>query len=167
MITKPSQALLEATREAYHGQCVVCAGNAASGPVRLGVRFRVESDGSVSGSFDPPAHCQGYNGFLHGGLIASLLDGAMTNCLFAHGLVALTGELSVRYLHPVASDRRVEVTARTTKSFAALHCVEGRLHQGNTLMARATAKFVEAPAAVRASGDAAADGMAQASKCRQ
>jgi acyl-coenzyme A thioesterase PaaI-like protein len=34
---------------------------------------------------------------LHGGVISSILDGTMTNCLFAHGTVAVTAELRVRF----------------------------------------------------------------------
>ena len=35
------------------------------------------------------------------GSLLRCLDGAMTNCLFSHGIPAVTGELVVRMHHPV------------------------------------------------------------------
>lgn len=45
---------------------------------------------------------QEYEGQLHGRVISSLLDAAMTHCLFHHGIEAVTGELYVRFVffHP-------------------------------------------------------------------
>ena len=41
-------------------------------------------------------HELGFPESLHRGFVAVLLDSAMTNCMFAHGLVGVTGELKVR-----------------------------------------------------------------------
>ena len=55
--------------------------------------FVLQPDGSVRGVFFASAPLEGYTGLLHGGIAAAFLDGAMTNCLFAHGIEALTAEL--------------------------------------------------------------------------
>ncbi len=67
----------------------------------------------------------------------------MTNCLFAHGITAVTGELTVRFLHPVLLGREVVVRAKIVESCAPLYRMEAKLIQGDRLAARATAKFVE------------------------
>src|ERR1035437_3200852 len=97
-LTPGSQAGLKSTRTQAHPFCLVCS---QSNPLGLGLEFTVHDDGSVSTSFLGHSALEGFQGFLHGGMIASLLDGAMTNCLFAHGHVAMTGELKVRYREPV------------------------------------------------------------------
>jgi uncharacterized protein (TIGR00369 family) len=86
---------------------------------------------------------QGYDGYLHGGVIAALLDSAMTNCLFAHGRIALTGELNVRFLKPVVVNEPAIVSARVVESSPPLFCMEAELSQNGQSVAKATAKFIE------------------------
>ncbi len=80
---------------------------------------------------------------MHGGMIASLLDGAMTNCLFAHGYVAMTGELKVRYREPVIIGEEMLIRARIASSASRLYLLEAELKQGGCVKAAASAKFVE------------------------
>ena len=82
-----------------------------------------------------------------------MLDGAMTNCLFAHGRVAVTAELTVRYRHPVTVDRPVTVRAWIRESSHNLHRMQAELAQGGRVLVTATAKFLE-----RQDGDPNADG---------
>ena len=58
----------------------------------LGLRFEPQADGSVAAYFACAPNYQGYPGRLHGGVVSMLLDAAMTNCLFARGIQAVTGE---------------------------------------------------------------------------
>ena len=134
------QERLAATRLKEHAQCVVC------GPVnRSGLRVKYEAcdDGSVTARMTCDGDLQGYRGFMHGGIISTLLDGAMTHCLFARGKTALTGEPNVRFLHPVETDKAIDVLAWVTSSYASLHKLAAILTQEGTLMVKATAKFME------------------------
>jgi len=135
-----SQAILEKTRGEYHLLCGVCG---RIGPDRLGIRFTVQEDGVVVGQFDGKDHHQGYNGYLHGGLIATLLDSAMTNCLFAQGRVALTAELSIRFLKPVLVGVPSVVSAWVEGLASPLFKMNGKICQNDEIMAKATAKFME------------------------
>jgi len=74
-----------------------------------------------------------------------LLDGAMTNCLFANGHTAVTAELRVRYGHPVDTDRSAVVHAHIGCTRSRLHSVVAELLQGEEVKATATAKFLERP----------------------
>jgi len=87
---------------------------------------------------------QGYTGYLHGGVIAALLDSAMTNCLFAQGQAALTGELNVRFLKPVVISRPAIVSAQVAAAAPPLFYMAATLRQNGQWMARAAAKFMEA-----------------------
>ncbi|RKY26104.1 MAG: PaaI family thioesterase [Planctomycetota bacterium] len=138
--TKPSTKLLAATRDRLHSHCVVCGRPALAG---LGLEFCVQADGSVVASFDCDENFEGYGGMLHGGVISAIADGAMTNCLFAHGITAVTAELNVRFRHSIELGRELKVTARITRRTEPLFVVEAELAQAGQLKAKATGKFME------------------------
>ncbi len=108
MTTEPSQALLEATARREHAACLMCGPEVPAG---FRLRFVVQADGAVEACYLPERARQGYGGLLHGGVIAALLDAAMTNALFARGVAALTARLEVRYRRPVRLGQ--PVTARS------------------------------------------------------
>jgi uncharacterized protein (TIGR00369 family) len=133
-------ARLDALRGRVHPRCIVCG---AGNPMGLGLHFTVAEDGAVESTFAGSEVFEGYTGRLHGGLIAALLDGAMTNCLFAHGCEAVTAELTVRYRHPVAPTTRMTLRAWLTESHEPLHLLRAELRQGEQVKAVASGKFLQ------------------------
>lgn len=131
---------LRCERDRIHPHCVVC--NPAN-PAGLRTEFTVQEDNSVVGEFLGGAVFEGYPGLLHGGVTAALLDGAMTNCLFAHGIQALTAELTVRYREPVDVRGNISVSASLTESHGELHLLRAELRQEGRVKATARGKFVE------------------------
>ena len=107
------------------------------------MKFTVHNDESVSASFLGHSALEGFPGFLHGGIIALLLDGAMMNCLFARGQVAMTGELKVRYRKPVIIGRKMLIRAWILQSLSPLHLLAAELKQEGCIKTTASAKFVE------------------------
>jgi len=140
-----------ALQKIHHAHCIVCGGQSDHG---MKVSFQACGDGSVEGVFLCRRMFQGYNGYFHGGVIPSLLDGAMTNCLFARGKIAMTGELTIRFLFSVLVGREVMMRAWIKKSHPPLHTLESELLQAGRVVARATAKFMEVPDANLAAGSA-------------
>jgi uncharacterized protein (TIGR00369 family) len=133
---------VELLRWQSHPRCVVCSQSNATG---LGLEFHVADDGVVEATFDCESMFQGYPNVLHGGIIASLLDGAMTNCLFAHGCCAVTAELSVRFRHPIVTGSPAVVRARIESSAGSLSLLVADVSQKGRVMATAKGKFVEKP----------------------
>lgn len=129
-------------RAEAHPSCFVCGDTNAAG---LGVRFELQADGTIAGRFLPRTELQGYPGLLHGGLAAALLDGAMTQCLFARGLKALTVELRVRYHKPVEIGREIRLRAWLENQMHGLYELRAELLQADEVKAGATAKFMESP----------------------
>ncbi|WP_282597464.1 ferritin-like domain-containing protein [Dickeya oryzae] len=74
--------------------------------------FSEHPDGSVCADYTADHRHQGYTGLLHGGMTSTLLDAAMTHCLFMQGVQALTAELTVRFISPVCTGDKLMVCAR-------------------------------------------------------
>jgi len=88
---------------------------------------------------------QGYEDILHGGVIAGLLDAAMTHCLFHQGVQALTGELQIRFLQPVPCEALLELRAWLVIARPPLYHVAAEAIYGQNVMATAEAKFMRCP----------------------
>lgn len=129
-----------ALRKQNHPDCFVCGPANGCG---LGLEFRVAHDGAVEASFPCEPVFTGYPGMLHGGIICALLDGAMTNCLFAHGLAAVTVDLKVRFHHPVTVSLPAVVRAWLESEGSPVHRVGAEVLQQGRVVAKGTAKFVD------------------------
>jgi acyl-coenzyme A thioesterase PaaI-like protein len=136
---KESEACYRRTQAEAHPLCFVCSG---SNPIGLALRFAPQPDGSVAATFLGHCALEGYSGLLHGGVIAALLDGAMTNCMFARGLPALTVELRVRYHASVAASEEIFLRAWLEDDAHSLYQLRAELTQAGGLKASATGKFM-------------------------
>ena len=70
-----TQEALESTRASQHARCVLCG---SENPLGFRLRFQVREDRSVQVSFQCNELFQSYPGIIHGGVVAALLDAAMT-----------------------------------------------------------------------------------------
>jgi acyl-coenzyme A thioesterase PaaI-like protein len=130
---------LEQVRDRVHPACIVCG---SENPYGLRLVLLPCPDGSVLGSFQPRASYEGYSGRLHGGILAALLDGAMTHCLFARGCAAVTADLRVRFRHPVTTDGRLIVRAWVRRTYPPLYLMAAEIIQNDQIKATAEAKFM-------------------------
>jgi uncharacterized protein (TIGR00369 family) len=126
-------------RALAHPRCIACSPHSKSG---LHLDFQDAGEGKVRATFDCATAFEGYPDCVHGGIISTLLDSAMTNCLFAQGHRAVTAELSVRFRAPVALNRVATTEARTTRDLFPLFLMEASLVQDGQTKATATAKFI-------------------------
>lgn len=140
MTTEMDKLTYRQLRKHSHPECVVCGSSNGHG---LGLDFRVAGDGIVEALFACDKVFQGYPAILHGGVVCTILDGAMTNCLFARGHAAMTAELNVRFRHPVATDSPAKVRAWITSSTRPVHELAAELIQDGQVMATAKGKFLE------------------------
>lgn len=138
--TQDPQTVLEATGTYAHAGCLFCG---QQNPIGFKLMFRAREDGSVHAVFPCERPLQSYPETLHGGVVSALLDSAMTNCLFSKGIVAVTAELTVRFLSPVRLDHPAEVTAAVTRVRGPLYYLQAELTQRETVTARAQATFMK------------------------
>jgi acyl-coenzyme A thioesterase PaaI-like protein len=124
----------------WHNRCVACGRTKSNG---LGLHFEVKAEGQVEASFFCQDCFEGFPDSLHGGFVAVLLDSAMTNCMFAHGLVGMTGELKVRFRHVVRIGKTARVRAWLERSSHRLHVFGASLEQDGKIKATASGRFME------------------------
>ena len=78
------------------------------------MKLTFEQDDStkrIRGAFKLGAEYQGGPGFIHGGIIATVLDEAMGKVSRFRGVRAVTAELVVEYLKPVSVDAPLLIEA--------------------------------------------------------
>ena len=121
-----------------HPLCLVCSGDRADG---LGLVFRPLDDGSMVAEFECSPAFQGYPDRLHGGVVAMLLDAAMTHCLFARNIAGLTAKLNIRYHRGVMLGVPAMVRARIVDAESPLYYLEAEVVQGQDICAAAKATF--------------------------
>ena len=129
-------------RNRVHPKCVVCSFANAKG---LHLEFDVTDDGSVKADFQCDEAFEGYPGVLHGGVISSILDGAMGNCIFACGQTAVTVEMTTRFRHPVTTCSKATVSARIIRTSHPLYLLEAEIAQDGEIKATAKGKFYDQP----------------------
>jgi acyl-coenzyme A thioesterase PaaI-like protein len=82
---------------------------------------------------------------LDGGIVAMLLDAAMTECLLQQGVAGVTGRLTIGYGEPVLVGVPAVVRARVAESRGVLHRVEAEIEQDGQSKVRGEGKFVPHP----------------------
>jgi uncharacterized protein (TIGR00369 family) len=84
----------------------------------------------------PPGHC-------HGGIIATILDEAMGKVNRLRDVVAVTSELTVKYLRPVPLNKPLRVVSREVRVFGRCHINEAEiLNQKGEILARGQGTFI-------------------------
>ena len=122
-------------------RCFGCGQANASG---LRLEFLLAEDGSVISLPVVPDSFEGHPGFLHGGVIATLLDEAMSKATRARGLRTMTRHLEVEYLRPVPSGAPLRIGGRILRSEGRRHWVESGIQDDTgTVLAQGKGLFIE------------------------
>lgn len=122
-------------------KCFGCGGDNAGG-----MKLTFEQDNAnrkIVGRFVLGERYQGGAGFAHGGIIALLLDEAMGKVCRFREVRAVTAELSVEYLKPVAVDKEILVEGRETEMNGRNLFITGEIRNENgDVLARGKGRFV-------------------------
>lgn len=127
----------------YHGAQNHCFGCGQANAAGLRLNFSVTDDRTVFCDATISDNYEGPPGCLHGGIIATLLDEAMSKANRAHGVTAMTRRIEVDYLKPVPSRMPVRIEGWVTKSEGRKHWTEARIQSVEGVdLARASALFI-------------------------
>jgi uncharacterized protein (TIGR00369 family) len=126
----------------FHGAQNHCFGCGQANIVGLKLEFVLTSEG-VSSSATISDNYEGPPGYLHGGIIATLLDEAMSKANRAHGVTAMTRQMQVEYLRPVPSNSPIRIEGQVTRSEGRKHWTTAQiLGLDGTTLAQATGLFI-------------------------
>ncbi len=124
--------------------CVVCG---AENPKGLRLEFRC-SPGEASAEWTPNAGWESFQGVIHGGIITTVLDEAMSKAVIARGSEALTAEIRVRFRRPVAPGDGLRVRGWVVQQWKRRILAEAALTSpAGAEYAHAWATFLVLPAA--------------------
>ncbi|KPK51022.1 MAG: hypothetical protein AMK72_00680 [Planctomycetes bacterium SM23_25] len=132
--TDLARQFLDPTRQPVHPRCVVCREGSPCAP---GLQFRALGDGSAQATLDCPNRFQGCRDCLHGGVVWSPAN------------AAVTAELNVRFRHAIRTGAGLPVHARVGRLAAPLCVVEVGLVQEDQVRAKAVGKFMQVPGHTR------------------
>ena len=122
-------------------RCFGCGQANASG---LQLEFLLAEDGSVVSLPTITDSFEGPHGYLHGGVIATLLDEAMSKAVRARGLMAMTRQMEVEYLLPVPSATPIRIEGHMVRSEGRKHWAEARiLNAKGSVLATGKGLFIE------------------------
>jgi uncharacterized protein (TIGR00369 family) len=136
-----------------------CFGCGDANPRGMHLRFdRDEQRQRIVGKFRLGPEYQGASGFVHGGIIATVLDEVMSKVSRFFDVRAVTAELTVEYLKPVRVGDELAVEGFNTRREGRQLYHEGEIRDAaGTLLARGRGRFVVVDLerfAQRAAGDA-------------
>jgi uncharacterized protein (TIGR00369 family) len=121
-----------------------CFGCGPANPVGLHLKFFLAPDGSVVSSPVIANTYEGPPGYLHGGMIATLLDEAMSKSVRALGKTAMTRKMEVEYLRPVSSGEQLRIEGRVLRSEPRKHWAEASIANADgKVLAKAHGLFIE------------------------
>jgi uncharacterized protein (TIGR00369 family) len=121
-----------------------CFGCGGANP--RGMRLSFEQDDErqrITGRFQIGCDYQGGSGFLHGGIIAVLLDEVMSKASRFHGEHAVTADLRVEYLRPIRVDQEIVIEGFVARRDGRQLYHEGEIRNATgDLLARGQGRFV-------------------------
>ncbi len=120
----------------YHGRCMF---NNRTGLVGDSLQVSFDDEGRLTGRFSQRESFQSYDGMLHGGMIAAVMDSAMTKCLMGHGVVGYTGRFNIRYRKPVEISRPLDLHCTITGHYRQLYKLRAEARHDHDRGARAVA----------------------------
>jgi uncharacterized protein (TIGR00369 family) len=137
----PSEHSLTPLAHAAQNRCFGC-GQANSHGLRL--EFLLAPDRSVVSLCTVSNDYEGPPGYLHGGIIATLLDEAMSKAVRAHGFVAMTRQMEVEYLRPVPSGTALRLEGSVARSEGRKHWTVAKiLNAEGSALAQGKGLFIE------------------------
>jgi len=121
-----------------------CFGCGEANPMGMHLEFLLAEDGSVVCLAAVPDTFEGPVGYVHGGIIATLLDEAMSKAVRARGVRAMTRHMEVDYQRPVPSGAPIRLEGHVTHHEGRKHWVQARiLNDEGTELAKGKGLFIE------------------------
>ena len=116
--------------------CFACG---KDNPIGLKLHF-VYTEGKAAASFFSPQCYEGYPGYIHGGIISTLMDEAMAKAILLLGKTAVTAQLTTHFRKPLKTGMQVQV--------------EGWICEAKTRTIKTASRIIDAEGVVVAAAEA-------------
>jgi uncharacterized protein (TIGR00369 family) len=119
-----------------------CFGCGVQNDMGLQLAFYRQDDGVVA-RFTPRVEHEGYTRMIHGGIVSTLLDEAMSWAVIDSGRLAVTARMSVNFRKPVPSGEEVTVIGSVTNDRGRAVETSGEVRDAEgQLLASSTGLFI-------------------------
>ena len=121
-----------------------CFGCGPANTTGLHLTFFIATDGSLICETTVSDQFHGHPGYLHGGIIATLLDEAMSKAVRATGKLAMTRHMEIDYRLPVPIGAPLRIEGRLLRGDGRKHWAESAIRDARGKeLARAKGLFIE------------------------
>lgn len=128
---------LSRLRRLGHRKCLACT------HPRLKLDFTMDGPHRLRSSIDFTEEMTSFNGMVHGGVLALLIDEAMTCALMAEGHYGATAELNLRYRRPVRVERTAYISVTVDSSYNQLYKLNAVVKQQGEICTSAEGRFIK------------------------
>ena len=104
-----------------------CFGCGPANATGLHLEFQLAEDKSVVCLVTVADTFEGPSGYLHGGIIATLLDEVMSKSVRALGFTSMTRHMEINYLRPVPSCKPIRLKGRVVRGEGRKHWTEAKI----------------------------------------
>jgi acyl-coenzyme A thioesterase PaaI-like protein len=133
----PSVIEMNRLRMRGHDRCLACT------HPDLKLHFTLDDPQTLRTSIDFTDAMTSFNGMVHGGLQAFVIDEAMTCALMGLGIYGATSELKLRYSAPVEVGPTAHIRVWTELQYHCLYKVKAELTQSGKICTKASARFMK------------------------
>lgn len=125
-------------RISLNNYCFACG---EKNPIGLHLKI-IETENGVKTEFIPKKEYEGYEGIIHGGIVATILDEMIAWACLKRGYVGFTAELNIRYKIPMILGKKYIAYGKINKVSHKLILGESEIFdEENNLIAYASAKI--------------------------
>jgi len=122
-------------------RCYVCGKDNPSG---LRAVFEIDKNTrTIIGRFTPRQEHEGWQGIVHGGIVAALLDESMVKLAAHLGIPAVSAEITVKFKAPAAAGEELAITGKIVKESNRLIEAEATVMRGPVLIGEAKGKLLK------------------------
>ncbi|HEX5234811.1 MAG TPA: PaaI family thioesterase [Silvibacterium sp.] len=126
-----------------HGALNRCFGCGQTNRAGLRLKFFVDEELTIVCRVRLAQRFEGPPGHAHGGIIATLLDEAMSKANRQFGVLAMTRQMEIEYLKPVPLGVRLLLTGRRVSTSERKHHCEAQIaNEDGKVLARGKALFI-------------------------
>ena len=119
-------------------QCFLCGDQ---NPVGFKMKFIQENGDTVSEAVIP-SHYQGFDGVVHGGIVAAFLDEIMAQAVKKLKQKAVTGTLTVKFRKPCRTNEKIQIRGRVLDINGRIIKTQGEIIQDHEVIAEGEGIFV-------------------------